>query len=223
MATQADIEDFKFVCFKKFFEDHRKITRKKHLLNVETKEIYLPEGHSAFLIIEKEDGVGEDSIIERTVTLFFNGGARYSEESTWDFAKSIYIYNFKYTATDIWVERVECHDQSKILGSKLPALTKSAGASFSTSDDFVIVFWGGLDVNQYKPTNDLYLTETATHRRQVKYKATTYAASRQGLEDSRFAKLLIQEGNVPCVRLAVQFLDLTTRLLFVWWYYFPKH
>ena len=55
-------------------------------------------------------------------------------------------------------------------------------------------------MNQYKPTNDLYLIKTATHRRQVKYKATTYAASRQGLEDSRFAQLLIQEGNVPCAR-----------------------
>ena len=144
MAKQADIEDFKFVCFKKFSEDHRKITRKKHLLNMETKEIYLPEGHLAFLITEKEDGVGEDSIIERTVKLFLIAGACYSEESTWDFAKSIYIYNFKYTATDIWAEEVECRDQSKILGSKLPALTKSAGASFSTSDDVVIVFWGGI-------------------------------------------------------------------------------
>ena len=52
MVKQAKIEDFKFVCFKK-----------KHLLKVETEELYLPEGHLAFLITEKD----EES--ERTVLL----------------------------------------------------------------------------------------------------------------------------------------------------------
>ena len=52
MVKQANIEDFKFVCFKK-----------KHLLKVETEELYLPEGHLAFLITEKD----EES--ERTVLL----------------------------------------------------------------------------------------------------------------------------------------------------------
>ena len=45
-----DIEDFRFLNFRKFSDCKRKVTRKKTYVNIESKEIYPPEGHLAFLV-----------------------------------------------------------------------------------------------------------------------------------------------------------------------------
>ena len=114
-----DIENFRFLNFRKFSEDKRKITRKKHLLNIDSKEIYPPEGHLAFLLEEgsdeecsssdEEDSRDQAELNENVVEaeklqrkrLYLIGGASHSEEATWSFASNPYVYTFVSTDQDM--------------------------------------------------------------------------------------------------------------------------
>ena len=53
--AETDVETFCFVTFKEHCDDTRKISRKRHLLEIEEKEIYPPEGHLAFHVLEQSD------------------------------------------------------------------------------------------------------------------------------------------------------------------------
>ena len=96
-----NLEEFRFVTFKSKSGDRRKIARKRHLLNITIKEVYPPEGHLLFsrgpgqeiLLSSDESSEGETSgsdenseADENMSSCYIIGGARNSEESTWQFA-----------------------------------------------------------------------------------------------------------------------------------------
>ena len=70
-----DIEDFRFLNFRKFSDNKRKVTRKKHMLNIESKEIYAPEGHLAFLV-EAFATDGNSLLFVDNDCLLINGGTQ---------------------------------------------------------------------------------------------------------------------------------------------------
>ena len=209
-----DIENFRFLNFRKFSEDKRKITRKKHLLNIDSKEIYPPEGHLAFLLEEgsdeecsssdQEDSRDQAELNENVVEeeklqrkrLYLIGGASHSEEATWSFASNLYVYTFVSTDQDLWIEEMKCHDKTKIHGSKIPAMTKSAGVSVGET----LLLWGGLKLESFSPTNELFIIMRKHKGKRRNFQAITYSPNRDGIEDSRFDNVLLQEGEIPCAR-----------------------
>lgn len=76
MAAELTLvgENFTFVSLKEYCEDKRKISRKKHALEVQNSEIYPPEGHVAFHIGEKnihEIMLDENNSEYVRITVFF--------------------------------------------------------------------------------------------------------------------------------------------------------
>ena len=71
-SAGIDVEGFKFVSFKEQSEDCRKITRKRHLLNLEAKGFYPPEGHVCFsggFTEETDEEYSEKTTKMRTVRM----------------------------------------------------------------------------------------------------------------------------------------------------------
>ena len=218
-----DIEDFRFLNFRKFSDNKRKVTPKKHMLNIESKEIYPPEGHLAFLVeasaegeessnsssgseAEHEQEDQDDNQDQNTdpeadldklkrKKLYLIGGASHCEDVTWSFASNLYVYSFVCTQQDLWIEDMKCYDTTKVTGAKIPALAKSAGVLV----DDVLLMWGGLNLEPFSPTNELYLIKKKVDQNS-KFKAVIYRSNREGIQDSRFDNVLLQGGDVPSPR-----------------------
>ena len=157
-SAGIDVEGFKFVSFKEQSEDCRKITRKRHLLNLEAKEFYPPEGHVCFSggfteEIDEEysenddkdevdsEGDKDDSTLESGGKIFYLGGSRNSEKSSWSFASSLYYYQYDYTRNDVWIDDA---GTVKICDASMPCLSRSACVQVELSGNQKgMLLWGG--------------------------------------------------------------------------------
>ena len=85
------------------------------------------------------------------------------------------------------------HDKTKIHESKIPVMTKSAGVSVGET----LLLWGGLKLESFSPTNELFIITRKLKGKRRNFQAITYSPNTDGIEDSRF-DVLLQEGEVPC-------------------------
>ena len=94
-VAEIDVEGFKFVSFKERSEDMRKLTRKRHLEDIERNGSHPPEGHLMFCVKEfgssEENDKGDDDTTNFSVRSFYLGGALNSAGATWSFASSRYV------------------------------------------------------------------------------------------------------------------------------------
>ena len=134
----AAAEGFRFVSFKEQSEDSRKITRKHHLLNVGAKELYPPEFHvyfaGAFSEDSSEDNDGdEDSTLSTTAgKIFYLGGGRNAEESSWNFASTLYYYQVNHTENDVWIDE---SGTVKMHGASMPCLSRATCIDLGVNKD----------------------------------------------------------------------------------------
>ena len=92
---------------------------------------------------------------------------------------------------------MKCHDKTKIQGSKIPAMSKSAGVSVGDT----LLLWGGLKLESFSLRNKLLIITRKLKGKRRNFQAITYSPNRDGIEDSRFDNVLLQEGEIPCARL----------------------
>ena len=216
-SAEINVEGYHFVSFKQQCEDTKKITRKRHLLNVEALEFYPPEGHLTFSLNlpvsskeavrpapeqhEIESDSDEDNDQDTTCSgerIFYVGGARNSEEATWGFSSTLYYYDYDFTKNDLWIEN---GGSVKLFGATMPALSKSACVNVNNLNGLLI--WGGINLTeQYGPSNDLIFIQPATCRKKVKYNVTIFPPNDLNIDlrDEKFASVKLQCGDIPCAR-----------------------
>ena len=142
-----------FVSFKEHCHDTRKISHKKHLLEIDEKEIYSPEAHLAFHVLEQSDlhaspsdssdSDDEDCNVElhqdeaeaeRNLDLvhsvYYVGGASRAEPSTWQFANILFsLHKITYglrTPTIATKQKLFCHKSLHCVDLQDLALGKAA-------------------------------------------------------------------------------------------------
>lgn len=129
--------NFKALPFKSYSSDlKRKITRKKHDIDIANNDYFPAEGHVCCQI-------APDSAI-------YFGGARRTEEATWSSNSDIFRINFEIEEDDISIDTIT---KLKTTGGTFPSLQGSS-AVFANNNIYV---WGGLDLNNFKNTNELYI------------------------------------------------------------------
>ena len=127
---------FKALPFKSFSScSNQKITRKKNDIHLLNNDFYPSEGHCSVKI--------------NTNSYVFFGGARRSEESTWPSTSYIYNITFDIEDDDVSIETITKLKQS---GAIFPPLQGSS-AFFANDSIFV---WGGLNLEQFRTTNELF-------------------------------------------------------------------
>ena len=196
-------EDFNFVSLKEYCEDKRKVSRKKHALEVQNSEIYPPEGHVAFHIGEKNNEIMfEDNFEYVQNTVFFVGGASRHETSTWGFASQIYFYKFESSENDVWISRTGYHD--KIVGAQIPPLSGSAGFALSNGG-VQLVLWGGQSLHDLSPCNDLVILKEIQRGQKTKFQATIFLPSDEVAGEAFLQNAKLQKGAIPSKRFGHSF------------------
>ena len=219
------MEKFCFVSFKEHCDDTRKISRKRHLLEIEEKEIYPPEGHLAFHVLEQSDlraspsdlsdSSDEDCDVELhqdeaeaeqnldlVHSVYYVGGASRAEPSTWQFANNIYVYTFQSSQNDIWIEDANYYNKTKIIGSQIPPLSGSAGFGLGQGSFQKFVFWGGQNVvDGLRPTNDMFIISKRIVRKRVKFDSNIYLSSvGEEFDKEMLSNAKKQFGDIPSER-----------------------
>jgi hypothetical protein len=107
----------------------------------------------------------------------------------------LFIYKFKQTATEIWLEDLAV--VTKFSGGELPPLAYPAITVLGcTLDMATLLLFGGLRLPMFQPSNNIYIV-TYTFRNK-KVHVEPYLESPP--EDDMFANVKLQHGDIPSPR-----------------------
>ena len=133
------IRNFKALPFKSYCADlKRKFTRKKHDIEILNSDYFPPEGHVSCKIDD--------------CNVIFFGGNRKSEDIS---SNEIVKINFDIEDDDVSVNFIK---KLKTYGAVFPPLQGSAAVSIPDSQSIHV--FGGLQLDQFAPSNELYISLT---------------------------------------------------------------
>ncbi len=132
-------ETWYFLNIKKYSGNRKKLSRKKHALDIHKSEAYPPYGH-AYCCMKQND-------IHWMICI---GGMR----EKWD---STYILKFAFDSNDsaIWLEKFGCIKNTK--PAQIPPLVHSS--LVPTTDQTKLILYGGLNLRGYQCERTIYLIE----------------------------------------------------------------
>ena len=152
----------KFLPFKAYSSSSKvKITRKKTELDMSLGEFYPGEGHRSLIKCD---------LNACTVTIF--GGSRRGEDASYPLSNRLIDMKLISTPDDVYIEKIE---NRKTSGASLPALT-SPGFTWGLNDKEMCI-WGGLQLDTYQASDDLYYIKETIYRRSTILDIRLYTGS----------------------------------------------
>ena len=153
----------KFLPFKAYSSSTVKITRKKAELDMSLGEFYPGEGHRSLFKNDLNDS-------SCTVTIF--GGSRRGEDASNSLSNRLTEIRLISTPDDVYIDKIE---NLKTSGAPLPCLT-SSGFTWGMNDTEMCI-WGGLQLDSYQTSDDLYYIKQTLHRKSTILDVKLYSGS----------------------------------------------